>query len=53
MCVHVELWSMTGGWEEKPKWVGGGRRIEEGAIGAGKADRTVGRLLVENVVLFT
>ena len=45
---------MTGGWEEKPKWVGGGGALRgEGAIGAGKADRTVGLLLVENAVLFT
>ena len=34
-------------------WVGGGALRGEGAIGAGKADRTVGLLLVENAVLFT
>ena len=34
-------------------WVGEAHWGGEGAIGAGKADRTVGLLLVENAVLFT
>ena len=44
LCAHVEFWSVTAaGREEKPQvggWVGGEAQ-SGGAIGAGKADKTV------------